>query len=128
MLPASQEQSTFHASAYVAFYCVAELYATEPQSRITGLCHVEPPVGVVICLAHVAFPRKSARFNVRTYHPFHQPPSRCVVISEKSAQEDYPRGYLLDVSNNASLTFNGDVAIEEVENLGSVLTNAGNTE
>ncbi|CAM9146281.1 unnamed protein product, partial [Laminaria digitata] len=32
------------------------------------------------------------------------------------------------VSNDASLTFNGDVTIEEVENLGSVLTNAGNTE
>ena len=53
---------------------------------------------------------------------------RCVVMSEKRSNEDYPAGFLLDVSNDASLTFNGDVTIEEVENLGSVLTNSGNTE
>ena len=42
--------------------------------------------------------------------------------------EDFHSGTLLDVNDGASLTFNGDVTIQEVENVGIAIQNAGSIE
>ena len=41
--------------------------------------------------------------------------------------EDFHSGTLLDVNDGASLTFNGDVTIQEVEDVDRVLRNIGRT-
>ena len=59
---------------------------------------------------------------------FHKPLFRCVVVSVQRSSEDFPSGSLLSVSDGTSLTFNGDVTIREVENVGSVVENDGDLE
>lgn len=49
----------------------------------------------------------------------------CVVIVTKSAREDFPAGQLIDVSEGASVTFNGAVKAQEVDNVDILFLNSG---
>lgn len=57
-----------------------------------------------------------------------QPPFRGAVMPVQSSTEDNPSGSLIWVSDGASLTFNGDVTMEEVKNVDILLKNYGTTE
>ena len=55
-------------------------------------------------------------------------PCVCGLMSWKRSTEDYPSGTLLKINEGASLTFNGDVTIEEIDNVDILVGNYGTME
>lgn len=65
-----------------------------------------------------------ARFSVS----FPNRRSVCFVMSVQRSTEDNPSGSLIWVSDGASLTFNGDVTMDGVNNVDILMRNEGATE